>query len=477
MANQFDLIVIGAGPGGYAAAFYAADSGLKVALIEKYSALGGVCLNVGCIPSKALLHLMGVKDEAEEMANFGVNFGKPKIDLEKIREFKNSVIGKMTGGLNQLAKMRKVKVYQGVASFENANAIIVSNLDEQVKLSFNHIIIASGSSPVVPPVFDLQSKKVMTSTGALKLENIPKDFLIVGGGVIGLEMAFIYASLGSKVTIIEASDNIATGADRDLVKIFKKKIIKKVKAIYVKTKVEAMSIVNEKNNKEEKVKVVYRDQQGKKIVELFDKVLLAIGRKPNSANLHLDKAGVSIDDRGFIQVDRQMRTNVDNIFAIGDVVGNPMLAHKSAREGHIAVDVILGKKEIWDHAGIPSVIYTDPELAWVGLTEIEAKKQKIDYKVGNFPWAANGRAVAMNKNDGLTKILFDPKTEKILGVGMVGYNAGELIAEATLALEMGALVDDITGTIHAHPTVSETFMEAAEDLHGIATHIYNPKKK
>ena len=467
--NQFNVVVIGAGPGGYTAAFYAADKGLKVALVEKHQNLGGVCLNVGCIPSKALLHIAAFKEEAKEISKHGLVFNDPKIDLEKIRAFKDSVITKMTGGLKQLSKMRGIETFHGEAEFVSANEIKIKAEKEQ-SLAFKYAIIATGSHPIIPKPFQLDTPRIMTSTGALDLKDIPKELLVVGGGVIGLEMGSIYAGFGSKVTVVEANDQVGGNIDNDIRKVLVKRLKKQFESIHTSTMVE--SLLDERKH----ILASYT-LDGKKVQKKFDKVLLSIGRAPNSQNLNLKGIGIEISDRGFVHADKQMRTNVENIFAIGDVIGNPMLAHKASKESHIAVEVICGEKSIFDNIGIPSVIYTDPEIAWVGLTENDAKEKNIDYKVGSFPWAASGRATAMGKNDGLTKILFDPKTERILGVGMVGLNAGELIAEGGLALEMGAVMQDIAGTIHAHPTLSETFMESAEALHGMATHIYQPRKK
>ena len=468
--NETELVVIGAGPGGYSAAFYAADLGIKTTLVEKFPNLGGVCLNVGCIPSKALLHMGAVKEEVELMKKNGLDFGTPKIDLAKIRDFKNSVIGKMTGGLKQLSALRKVDVIQGSAEFLDEHNLLIQTPNGEKRLVFKYLIIATGSKPIIPPVFNLESDLVMDSSDALELDNIPSDFLIIGGGVIGLEMGSVYAALGSKVTVIEALGHIAGGLDRDISRVIERKLKKSFKEILTDTRVSSLKI---KNNK---VKVVY-EQGGKSKEGVFDKVLLSVGRKPQSYGLKAEKINLAIDQRGFIQVNERMQTNLEHIFAIGDVAGNPMLAHKASREGHVAVEVILGKKTIFDNLGIPNVIYTDPEVAWVGLTENEAKQKGIDYKVGSFSWGASGRATAMNKRDGLTKILFHPENERVLGVAIVGASAGELIAEGVLALEMGAVREDITSTIHAHPTLSETFMEAAENLHGMATHMFIPKRK
>lgn len=463
------VVVIGGGPAGYTAAFYAADLGMNVTLVEKDKTLGGVCLNVGCIPSKALLHLVALKDEAKSVKAHGLDFGEPKIDLDKIRAFKDSVVQKMTGGLVQLAKMRKVNVVYGTATFKDKNSLEVDTASGKETLAFDHAIIATGSRPVIPAPFALGSDLVMDSTGALALKDIPQKLLVVGGGVIGLEMGSVYAGLGSEVTVVEALPQLATGCDRDLFRPLENRLKTLFKSIYINSKVESMKL----NGK--KVDVAFTTPEGPK-TDSYDRVLLSIGRRPNSENLGLDKIGVTVTDRGFVSVDKQMRTSVANIFAIGDLTGNPMLAHKGSAEGKVAVEVIHGKKSVFDKLGIPGVIYTDPEVAWVGLTETEAKEKNIPHKIGKFPWAASGRATAMGRGEGLTKILFDPETERVLGVGMCGFGAGEMIAEGGLALEMGAVMEDLAGTIHAHPTLSETFMEGAESLHGFATHIYSPKK-
>ena len=469
MSHKTQLVVIGAGPGGYAAAFYASDLGMEVTLVERFTNLGGVCLNVGCIPSKALLHLAALKEEVNAIKEHGLIFGDPQIDLKKMRDFKKAVIKKMTGGLDQLSKARKVKVITGLAEFKDAHHLIVKTKDKKEEIEFQHCILATGSRPIVPPTFDIGSNKVIDSTGALELEDIPEKLLVVGGGVIGLELGSVYASFGSQVTIIEASPMIAGEADRDLIRPLENRLKKSFKDILVETKVDSLVPKNQK------IEATY-SSKGKKQKAIFDKVLLCIGRRPNSDKLAVEKAGLKVNDRGFISVDNQLRTNIPHIFAIGDLVGNPMLAHKASREAHIAVDVIDGKKEVFDNRGIPSVIYTDPEVAWVGLTETEAKKSDIHYNLAKFPWAASGRATSIARSEGLTKILFEPKTERVLGVGIVGVNAGELIAEGGLALEMGAVMQDLAGTIHAHPTLSESMFEASEALHGMCTHLYSPKK-
>lgn len=470
MNRKTQLVVVGAGPGGYAAAFYAADLGFEVTLVERFANLGGVCLNVGCIPSKALLHLAALKEEIDVVKKHGLIFGEPQIDLKKMRDFKTSVIKKMTGGLDQLSKARKINVMTGMAEFKDANHLNIKTKDKEEELEFKYCVLATGSRPIVPPSFNIGSDRVIDSTGALELEDIPEKLLVVGGGVIGLELGSVYASFGSQVTIIEALPMIAGGADRDLIRPLENKLKNNFKDILVGTKVSSLS------EKGKKIEVVYSSKEGEKKAT-FDKVLLSIGRRPNSDKLAVQKAGLEVDNKGFILVDQQLRTNIPHIYAIGDLVGNPMLAHKASREAHVAIDVINGKKEIFDNKGIPSVIYTDPEVAWVGLTETEAKKDNRPYDLAKFPWAASGRATSMGRTEGLTKILFEPKTERVLGVGIVGVSAGELIAEGGLALEMGAVMQDLAGTIHAHPTLSESISEASEALHGMCTHLYSPKKK
>lgn len=467
--STYDLVVIGAGPGGYAAAFYAADNGLKVALVEKDKALGGVCLNRGCIPSKALLHVARLLDEAEEAAQMGLEFAKPKIHLDKLRGFKNDVILKLNNGIEALAKARKVRVLNGSASFKDVHTLTITGSSGQAEsLSFKHAIVATGSSPIIPGALRVDSPRVMDSTGALRLDEIPDEFLLVGGGVIGLELGSVYAALGSKVTVIEALPELAAPVDRDLFRPLEKRLKKKFKAIHTETSVLRMV----ENGR--KIDVEYK--KGEEVTTAsFDRVLLCIGRSPNSKGLGLENIGVAVDNRGFIETKSTMQTGVEHIYAIGDVTTGPMLAHKASREGRIAVERILGQKSEFDHTGVPAVIYTDPEIAWVGLTEKEAQGKNIAYKLGRFPWAASGKAMTSMRTEGLTKILFHPESERILGVGIVGINAGELIAEAVLALEMGCSVGDITGTIHAHPTLSETMMESAEALHGMATHIYSKK--
>ena len=465
-----EVVVLGAGPGGYTAAFRAADLGKKVVLIERYPALGGVCLNVGCIPSKALLHTAQIINEAEHMKANGVSFGKPKIDLKGINKFKDKVVGKLTGGLAGLAKQRKVTVVQGVAEFVDQNNMLVDNNGETTRVQFEHCIIAAGSQATEIPSFPNDDARLMDSTDALELNDVPKKLLIVGGGIIGLEMATVYDALGSEITVVEFLDSLIPGCDKDLVRGLTKVISKRYKAIHLKTKVAAIKA--QKNG----LKVTFEGDKAP-APALFDKVLVAVGRRPNGHKIGAGKAGVNVDEAGFIAVDKQMRTNVANIFAIGDIVGNPMLAHKATHEGKVAAEVIAGMKSYFEPLTIPSVAYTDPEVAWMGLNEIEAKAQGIEYEKGAFPWAASGRALGVDRDEGVTKVLFDKESKRILGAGIVGPNAGELIAEAVLALEMGADAEDIGLTIHPHPTLSETFNFAAEMAEGTITDLYIPRRK
>jgi dihydrolipoamide dehydrogenase len=469
-----EVLVLGAGPGGYTAAFRAADLGKQVVLVEKFAILGGVCLNVGCIPSKALLHVAKVISEAADLAPHGVTYGKPDIDINQIRTWKESVVGKLTGGLKQLTKQRKVQVVQGAAKFTSPNHVAVETRDGKKTISFDTAIIAAGSSVTRIPGFPYDDPRLIDSTGALQLQDVPKRLLIIGGGIIGLEMATVYEALGSKITVVELMDQLMPGADKDLVKPLHKRIEKRYEAIYLKTKVS--KIEAQKNG----LKVTFEgDQAPDKQLEpqLFDRVLMAVGRRPNGRDIGADAAGVTINERGFIQVNIQMRTNVPHIYAIGDIVGDPMLAHKAVHEGKVAAEVIAGHHAAFEPMTIPSVAYTDPEIAWMGLTETQAKAQGIDYEKASFPWAASGRALSIGREEGSTKLLLDPKTRRILGAGIVGVNAGELIAEAVLALEMGADMEDIGLTIHPHPTLSETLGFAAEMAQGTITDLYMPKRK
>ncbi len=465
-----EVLVLGAGPGGYTAAFRAADLGKKVTLVERYDTLGGVCLNVGCIPSKALLHTAQMLNEAEHMKENGVDFGKPKIDLAGVDGFKNKVVAKLTGGLEQLAKQRKVDVITGAGEFVDQHHLLVTKDGAETLIYFDNCIIAAGSQPTQIPVFPNDDKRLMDSTAALNVTSIPKTLLIVGGGIIGLEMATIYDALGSEVSVVEFMDSLMPGCDKDLVRPLSKRISKKYKAIHLNTKVSDIKL------QKTGLKVSFEGANAPE-PQAYDKVLVAVGRRPNGLKIGADKAGVNVDEAGFIQVDNQMRTNVANIFAIGDIVGGPMLAHKATHEAKVAAEVISGMKSCFEPKTIPSVAYTDPEVAWMGLTEIEAKKQGIEYEKGTFPWAASGRALGNDRDEGLTKVLFDKETKRLLGAGIVGVNAGELIAEAVLALEMGADMEDISLTIHPHPTLSETFNFAAEMAEGTITDLFIPKRK
>lgn len=469
--DAYDVVVLGAGPGGYTAAFRAADLGQRVLLIERYPDLGGVCLNVGCIPSKALLHTAAVINETREMAAHGVTFGEPEIDIDKLRSFKDSVIGKLTGGLGTLTNQRKVDVLHGVAAFESSNAINVKKDDgENQTVHFHNAIIAAGSQSIKLPGFPYDDKRLMDSTGALELADIPKRLLVIGGGIIGLEMGSVYAGLGSQVTVVELSPALMPGCDKDLVRPLQKRLAKQFENIFLNAKVTAVE------SQSDGLKVSFEGGSAPE-TDTFDRVLLAIGRSPNGAKINAEAAGVAVNERGFIAVDSQQRTNVSNIFAIGDIVGQPMLAHKATHEGKVAAEVIAGMKSHFDALTIPSVAYTDPEVAWMGLTETDAKENGTPYEKGVFPWAASGRALSMDRSEGLTKVIYDPETHRILGCGIVGVNAGELISEAVLALEMGADIQDLALTVHPHPTLSESVNFAAEVAEGTVTDIYAPKKK
>ena len=465
-----EVLVLGAGPGGYTAAFRAADLGKQVVLVEKYGSLGGVCLNVGCIPSKALLHVARVITEAEEIAQHGVAFDKPRIDIGKIRIWKESVVARLTGGLSGLAKQRKVQVVHGVAKFTSPNSISVETKNGNETITFDNAIIAAGSSVARIPGFPYNDPRIIDSTGALQLQDVPQRMLVIGGGIIGLEMATVYDALGSKISVVELADGLMPGADRYLVRPLAKRIEKRYEAIYLKTRVSKI----EASKKGLKVHF-----EGEKAPEpqLYDRVLMAVGRRPNGRDIGAEAAGVAVNERGFIPVDKQMRSNVPHIYAIGDIVGEPMLAHKAVHQGKVAAEVITGHKSFFEPLTIPSVAYTDPEIAWMGLTETQAKAQGIEYEKANFPWAASGRALSIGREDGATKLLLDPQTRRILGAGIVGANAGELIAEAVLALEMGADMEDIGLTIHPHPTLSETLGFAAEMAEGTITDLLPPRRK
>ena len=468
---ECDTLVLGAGPGGYTAAFRAADLGQKVVLVERYPSLGGVCLNVGCIPSKALLHAAKVITEAEEMSHFGVKLGKPEIDLNSLRGWKESVIKKLTGGLSGLAKARKVQVVQGKGAFTSSNSLSVETTDGTKIIAFKNAIIAAGSSVVKIPGFPYDDPRLVDSTGALELRQIPKRMLVIGGGIIGLEMACVYDALGSKVSVVEFADGLIPAADRDIVKPLQKRIEKRYEAIMLKTKVTKLEA------RANGLLASFEGDNAPAEPQLYDMVLLAVGRRPNGKDITADKAGVIVNERGFIPVDRQQRTNVPNIFAIGDICSDPMLAHKATNEAKVAAEVIAGHKVAFDAMTIPSVAYTDPEIAWMGVTEAEAKAKGIPFEKANFPWAASGRALAMGRDDGVTKLLWDPTTKRIIGAGIVGVNAGELLAETVLAMEMGADLEDLALTVHAHPTLSETPMFAAEMGLGSITDLYLPQKK
>jgi len=467
---EAEVVVLGSGPGGYTAAFRAADLGKKVILIERYDSIGGVCLNVGCIPSKALLHTAQVMNEAAEFSEIGVAFNKPDVDVDKLRAHKESVVNKLTGGLKQLAKQRKVQIVHGYGKFTSANTLAVEAGDGKTTVvGFQNCIIAAGSRVTKLPFIPWDDPRVMDSTDALELADVPKRLLVVGGGIIGLEMATVYDALGSQVTIVELSPGLIPGADRDIIRPLERRIKKRYDNIYLNTKVTAI---------EPAAEGMVCSFEGKNAPEkdTFDRVLVSIGRSPNGKLIDADKAGVAVDDYGFIAVDKQQRTNIDHIFAIGDVVGQPMLAHKATHEGKIAAEVISGMKSFFDARTIPSVAYTDPEVAWMGKTEDECKAEGIAYEKGAFPWAASGRSLSIGRDDGITKLLFD-ENHRIIGAGIVGPNAGELIAEAVLALEMGADTHDLGSTIHPHPTLSETLNFAAEVAEGTCTDIYMPKRK
>lgn len=472
MSTKTQLAVIGGGPGGYAAAFLASDLGMEVTLIDMKKNPGGVCTWEGCIPSKALLHISKLITEAEESKKWGVEFGEPKIDLNKLRDFKNGVVSKLTGGLGQVAKLRKVNFIQGKASFVSSTSLTVTKSDGSVEeLVFEKAIIATGSTPAKVPGLSIDSPRVMDSTSALELNDIPNRLLVIGGGYIGLELSTVYAALGSKVTVVEMLPGILPGADRDLVAVLEKRVKAKMQNVFVATKV-----VELKETKEG-IQVKLEGENVTEPIQIFDKVLISVGRKPITNGLALEKTKVKVNERGFISVDKTLKTDDQNIYAIGDVVGNPMLAHKASAEGKIAVESILGHKVAFEPNAIPAVVFTDPELAWTGLSETEAREKGIKVETAKFPWGASGRATTLDRNDGMTKLVIEPETERILGVGIVGVGAGDMIAEGTLAIEMGAVVKDLELTIHPHPTLSETMMAAAEVFYGRATDMYRPKRK
>jgi len=465
-----EVLVLGSGPGGYTAAFRAADLGKKVVMVERHPSIGGVCLNVGCIPSKALLHTAQVLNEANSMADHGVRFSKPEIDLDEIRSWKDGVVARLTGGLGMLAKQRKVEVVTGEGRFTSPNTLTVETAEGEKSISFEYSIIAAGSRSVEIPVFPHDDPRVWDSTDALRLKEIPGRLLIVGGGIIGLEMATVYEALGSKITVVEMQDSLIPGADKDIIRPLQRRIDKKYENIYLKTRVSAME------SSESGIKVSFEGAKAP-AEDLFDTVLVSVGRTPNGKLIDAEKAGVVVDEWGFIPVDGQMRTNVPHIFAIGDIVGQPMLAHKATHEAKVAAEVIAGHKSVFEPLTIPAVAYTDPEVAWAGLTEIEAKAQGVEYTKGAFPWAASGRSLSIGRDEGMTKALFDKETGRLIGAAIVGTNAGELIAEAVLGIEMGSDMQDIGLTIHPHPTLSETLCFAAEMAEGTITDLMPPKKR
>lgn len=464
------LVVLGAGPGGYSAAFRAADLGIETILVDARETLGGVCLNVGCIPSKALLHVAKVIDDAKEMAAHGVSFGEPKIDLDKVRGWKDSVVGQLTKGLSGMSKMRKVKHVQGYGKFTGSNTLEVEGKDGKTTITFDNAIIAAGSEPVTLPFIPHDDPRVIDSTGALELEDIPGKMLVLGGGIIGLEMGTVYRSLGSEIDVVEFLDQLIPAADKDIIKVYQKWVKDKFN-VMLQTKVTAVEA------KKDGLYVTFEGKQAPAEPVRYDKVLVAVGRRPNGGLVDAQKAGVNVDERGFINVDKQLRTNVANIYAIGDLVGQPMLAHKAVHEGHVAAEVIAGMKHFFDPRCIPSVAYTDPEVAWVGLTEKEAKEQGVKYETATFPWAASGRAIASGRTEGMTKLIFDKDSHRVIGGAMIGINAGEMLGEIGLAVEMGADAEDIALTIHAHPTLNESIGLAAEIYEGSITDLPNPKAK
>ena len=470
LQDAYDLVVLGSGPGGYTAAFRAADLGLKVALVEKFSNIGGVCLNVGCIPSKALLHMAKVITEAEDASHHGITFGKPHIDLDKLRNWKNDdVVGKLTGGLTQMAQQRGVTVIQGYGKFLNEHTFVIEDQNQKTtNISFKSAIIAAGSKPIVIPNTP-DHPNIIDSTGALEFKDIPQRMLIIGGGIIGLEMGTVYDALGTKITVVELADGLMQGCDRDLVRPLQKRMEKRFEHIFLQTKVVKMAADGDL------IKVTFEGKDGT-FEDTFNKVLVSVGRIPNGKLIDAEKAGVSVDDRGFIAVDKQFKTNIPHIYAIGDIIGQPMLAHKATHEAKIAAEVIAGEKVEYQANVIPSVAYTDPEVAWVGVTETSAKADNMEIEKAVFPWAASGRALSNNRTEGLTKLIFDKNTKRLIGAGITGVNAGELIAEACLAIEMGADAQDIGLTIHPHPTLSESIAMASEVHEGTITDLFIRKR-
>jgi len=465
-----EVVVIGAGPGGYSAAFRAADLGKQVVLVERYASLGGVCLNVGCIPSKALLHAAKVIEDAKDMSKYGVTFGDPKIDIEKLLGWKQGIVDKLTGGLTALAKRRNVQVVHGEGNFVSPNELSVKSADGDIAITFEQAIIAAGSSPAQLP-FIPDDPRVMDSTGALLLEDVNCKMLVLGGGIIGLEMATIYHSLGANIDVVEFMEQLIPGVDKDIIKVLHKHIEARYNNIMLGTRVTAVEA------KKEGLLVTFEGENAPGKPVLYDRILVAVGRTPNGKSLDAEKAGIEVDEKGFIAVDNQQKTNVEHIYAIGDIVGQPMLAHKAMPEGRLAAEVISGKRHYFDAKCIPSVSYTDPELAWVGITETEAKDKGLDYGRGVFPWAASGRALGMARTEGMTKLIFDNADNKLIGAAIVGVNAGELIGEMALAIEMGCDAEDVALTVHPHPTLSETIMLSSEVFEGTITDLYLPKRK
>ncbi|MFW6215424.1 MAG: dihydrolipoyl dehydrogenase [Alkalispirochaetaceae bacterium] len=475
MSKRADTVVVGGGPGGYAAAFKASDLGQKVILVDPLENPGGVCLHWGCIPTKALLHVVKVKDEAREARNWGLTFSEPKVDIDQLRGFKDGVIKKLTGGLGQLVKQRKIDHIHGLARFTSESTLTVAlNEGGEEEVSFEHAIIATGASPISLPNVDIESDRILYAKSALELEEIPESLLVVGGGYIGLELGSVFGKLGCEVTVVEMTDGIMPGADRDLVKVFEQANEGEVfKEVLTSTVVDAIT------ESGDGLQVTMKSADGDKGANrsaTFSKVLLTVGHRPNTAHLGLEEVGVETTERGFVKVDDQRRTNVNNVFAVGDVTGPPLLAHKANREGQVAAEVITGRKSAYDPATIPAVEYTNPEIAWCGVTEREAEQQGLDVEITSFPWAASGRALAMGTAVGKTKLIVDRKSERVLGVGIVGKDAGELISEGVLAVEMGALAEDLALSVHPHPTLSETIMEAAELFYGSATHVFRRRK-
>ncbi|MBD3219458.1 MAG: dihydrolipoyl dehydrogenase [candidate division Zixibacteria bacterium] len=470
--KSIKLAVVGGGPGGYAAAFMAAELGMKVTLIDPEENPGGVCLYRGCIPSKALLHVAKVVHEAEEAKEWGVTFSKPRFNAKKIRGWKDDIVQKLTGGLGELSKLRKVEHVRGTAKFKNGTTLIITKNDgSSDSMSYDKIIVATGSKPAMIPGLEIDSPNLLDSTTALDLENIPKSMLVIGGGYIGLELGTVYAALGTKVSVVEMTPGLLPGVDKDMVSVLSKRIKSRFEAVMLKTTVSQMK--KQKNG----IKVSFEGEGADKKAGIYEKVLMSVGRKPRSKDLGLENTQVDVDDKGFIKVDNTRRTKDPNIYAIGDVAREPMLAHKATHEGRIAAMAIAGQSVIYEPRAIPAVVFTDPEIAWCGLTQTEAKARKMEVQIVKFPWAASGRALTLGRNDGLTKLVVDPETERILGVGIAGSGAGELIAEGVLAVEMAATVTDVGMSIHPHPTLSETVMEAADIFHGHSTHYWRPKRK